>query len=179
MLNTAVFIDGDNIHINNLRFNILFDNIISKDNVIIKRVYGDWKLESMNTFWDKHIFSSIPIQYLSGISYWRDLKLEVSNKVLIPRPETELIIDVILRRFKNKSEKITFVDLGTGSGAISIALALANPNWDGIATDIDKNAIDIASRNFSNNSNDHNPKILCRVFFDFIKNKLLFSKLIS
>lgn len=70
MLNTAVFIDGDNIHINNLRFNILFDNIISKDNVIIKRVYGDWKLESMNTFWDKHILDNsleeIQISRLSG-----------------------------------------------------------------------------------------------------------------
>ena len=53
---------------------------------------------------------------------------------------------------ENKEEKITFVDLGTGSGAISIALALANPNWSGIATDIDKSAIEIASRNFKTNS---------------------------
>ena len=50
MYNTAVFIDGDNIHINNLKFNLLFDNIINNNNVIIKRVYGDWKLESMNQF---------------------------------------------------------------------------------------------------------------------------------
>ena len=98
-------------------------------------------LDLLETFWDKHLITSIPVQHLSGISFWRDLKLEVSNNVLIPRPETELIIEIVLEKFKNKYEKMTFADLGTGSGAISIALALANPLWDGIATDIDKNAL--------------------------------------
>ena len=121
-----------------------------------KKVELKINLELLESFWDKHLFTSIPIQYLSGISYWRNLKLEVSNKVLIPRPETELIIEIISERFQNKETKITFVDLGTGSGAISIALALANPNWNGIATDIDKNAIEIASRNFTKNCNQSN-----------------------
>ena len=70
MHNTAVFIDGDNIHINNLKFNLLFDNITNNNNVIIKKVYGDWKLESMNQFWDKHILDNsleeIQISRLSG-----------------------------------------------------------------------------------------------------------------
>ncbi len=115
-------------------------------------------LDLLENFWDKHLSSSTPIQYLSGISYWRDLKLEVSNKVLIPRSETEMIIEIITERFKNMKEKITFVDLGTGSGAIGIALALANPKWNGLATDVDKNAIEIASRNFTRNSNQSNLK---------------------
>ena len=115
-------------------------------------------LDLVETFWDKHLSTSIPIQYLSGISFWRNFKFEVSNRVLIPRPETELIVDIISGIFKNKEEKITFVDLGTGSGAISIALAVGNPNWNGIATDIDKNAIEIASRNFANHSNQSNLK---------------------
>ena len=123
-----------------------------------KKIKLKINLKILENLWDKHLLSSIPIQYLSGISYWRDLKLEVSNKVLIPRPETELIIDIVLQKFKNKKEKITFVDLGTGSGAISIALALANPYWQGFATDIDKNAIEIASRNFTNISNQSNLK---------------------
>ena len=127
-------------------------------------------LELLESFWDKHLKYSTPIQYISGISYWRDLKLEVSNKVLIPRPETELIIEIISEKFKNIGEKITFVDLGTGSGAISIALALANPNWDGIATDIDKNAIDIASRNFTNNSNKSNLKFYNGNWWDPLEN---------
>ena len=127
-------------------------------------------LELLESIWEKHLDTSTPIQYLSGISYWRDLKLEVSNKVLIPRPETELIIEIALERFNNKDKNITFVDLGTGSGAISIALALANPMWDGVATDIDKNAIEIASRNFANCTNQSNLKFYCGNWWDPLKN---------
>ncbi len=127
-------------------------------------------LDSLEFFWDKHLNTSIPIQYLSGISFWRNLKLEVSNRVLIPRQETEIIIEIIEGIFKNKEEKITFVDLGTGSGAISIALALANPNWNGIATDIDKNAIEIASRNFGKNSNQSNLKFYKGNWWDPLAN---------
>ena len=127
-------------------------------------------LDFIETLWDKHLNTSIPIQYLSGISFWRNLKLEVSNRVLIPRPETELFIDIVSGIFKNKKEKITFVDLGTGSGAISIALALANPNWSGIATDIDKSAIEIASRNFKTNSNQSNLKFYNGNWWDPLEN---------
>ncbi len=127
-------------------------------------------LDLLETFWDKHLNTSVPIQYLSGISFWRDLKLEVTNRVLIPRPETELIIEIISGLFNNKKEKITFVDLGTGSGAISIALALANPYWNGIATDIDKNAIEIASRNFANNSNQSNLRFYSGNWWDPLAN---------
>ncbi len=127
-------------------------------------------LDLIESFWDKHLNTSIPIQYLSGISFWRNLKLEVSNRVLIPRPETELFIDIVSGIFKNKEEKLTFVDLGTGSGAISIALALANPNWNGIATDIDKTAIEIASRNFKTNSNQSNLKFYNGNWWDPLEN---------
>ncbi len=133
------------------KFNLL--KIKSEKNVELKI-----NLELLEYFWDEHLSSSIPIQYLGGITYWRDLQLEVSKKVLIPRPETELVVEIISEKFKNKNEKITFVDLGTGSGAIGIALALLNPKWDGLATDIDKNAIEIASRNFTKNSNQSNLK---------------------
>ncbi len=127
-------------------------------------------LDLIESYWDKHLNTSIPIQYLSGISFWRNLKLEVSNRVLIPRPETELFIDIVSGIFKNKEEKITFVDLGTGSGAISIALALENPNWSGIATDIDKSAIEIASRNFKTNSNQSNLKFYNGNWWDPLEN---------
>ena len=123
-----------------------------------KKVKLKINLELLESYWDKHLKTSVPIQYLSGISYWRDLKLRVCNKVLIPRPETELLVDIVLGKFKNNNEKLTFVDLGTGTGAISISLALANPNWFGIATDIDKYAIEIASRNFIDNTKQSNLK---------------------
>ena len=150
----------------NNSLNLLIDSLagLSKKELNLHKIKSEKNLnlkvnlDSLEFYWDKHLETCIPIQYLSGVSFWRDIKLEVSNRVLIPRPETELIIEIIGGIFKNKEEKITFVDLGTGSGAISIALALANPNWNGIATDIDKNAIEIASRNFANNSNQSNLK---------------------
>ena len=82
-------------------------------------------LESLESIWNEHLLKSCPIQYLCGITFWRDLKLKVTNKVLIPRPETELIVDIVFNIFRKKSEKLFFAELGTGSGAISIALALA------------------------------------------------------
>ena len=92
------------------------------------------KLEFLESLWDNHLLKSCPIQYLCGITFWRDLKLKVTNKVLIPRPETELIVDIVFNKFRRKSEKLFFAELGTGSGAISIALALAYPSSDVVAT---------------------------------------------
>ncbi len=162
----------------NHSLNLLIDSLggLSNEELNLLKIKSEqnlnlkMNLDLLEYFWDKHLNTSIPIQYLSGFSFWRNLKLEVSNRVLIPRPETELIIEIIEGIFKNKEEKITFVDLGTGSGAISIALSLANPNWNGIATDIDKNAIEIASRNYKNNSNQSNLKFYDGNWWDPLAN---------
>ncbi len=58
------------------------------------------KLEFLESVWDEHLLKACPIQYLCGITFWRDLKLKVTNKVLIPRPETELIVDIVLVYFE-------------------------------------------------------------------------------
>ena len=118
-------------------------------------------LEYLESVWDDHLLRSCPIQYLCGITYWRDLKLKVTNKVLIPRPETELIVDIVFNIFKKKSEKLFFAELGTGSGAISIALALAYPFSQGLATDVDQDALEIATKNYINFSNQSNLKFYC------------------
>jgi len=119
------------------------------------------KLEFLESVWDDHLLKSCPIQYLCGITFWRDLKLKVTNKVLIPRPETELIVDIVFNIFRKKSEKYFFAELGTGSGAISIALALAYPCSKGVATDIDKDALEVASKNYINSSKQSNLKFFC------------------
>ena len=118
-------------------------------------------LEFLESVWEDHLIRSCPIQYLCGITYWRDLKLKVTNKVLIPRPETELIVDIVFNIFRRKSEKLFFAELGTGSGAISIALALAYPFSEGVATDIDQEALEIANINFINSSKQSNLKFYC------------------
>ena len=118
-------------------------------------------LEFLGSVWDDHLLKSCPIQYLCGITFWRDLKLKVTNKVLIPRPETELIVDIVFNIFRKKSEKLFFAELGTGSGAISIALALAYPFSEGVATDIDQEALEIANINFISSSKQSNLKFYC------------------
>ena len=113
-------------------------------------------LDHLETIWDKHIQSSTPIQYLCGMTFWRDLKLKVTNKVLIPRSDSELLIDIVFKLFGKTSNKLFFAELGTGSGAISIALALAYPLWEGVATDIDQDALEVAYKNYINSSERKN-----------------------
>ena len=141
-------------------FAVLLDCVggVSRSDINLKAInpYGflhlKKKLEFLEFVWDEHLLKSCPIQYLCGITFWRDLKLRVTNKVLIPRPETELIVDIVFNIFQRKSEELFFAELGTGSGAISIALALAYPLSKGVATDIDQDALEIAYKNFINYS---------------------------
>jgi len=126
------------------------------DNLFLKK-----NLDYLESIWEDHLLNSSPIQYLCGETFWRDLKLKVNDKVLIPRSETELIVDIVLKIFGKKSKKLFFAELGTGSGAISIALALANPFWNGIATDIDQDALDIATKNYKYNSKQSNLRFYC------------------
>ena len=114
-------------------------NINPEGNLYLKK-----NLEFLESVWDEHLLKSHPIQYLCGIAFWRDLKLEVTDKVLIPRPETELIVDIVTKIFGQNSQKLFFAELGTGSGAISIALALAYPFSQGVATDIDQDALELS-----------------------------------
>ena len=79
-------------------FAVLLDCIggISTSDLNLKRLnatgtlYLKKNLDFLESVWDDHLLKSCPIQYLCGITFWRDLKLKVTNKVLIPRPETEL-----------------------------------------------------------------------------------------
>ena len=154
--------------ISNSDFNLL--SINTEATLYLKK-----NLEHLESVWEDHLFNASPIQYLCGISFWRDLKLKVTDKVLIPRPETELIIDIVFKIFGKQSQKLLFAELGTGSGAISIALALAYPLWDGIATDIDQDALEIAIKNYKNCSKQTNLKFYCGHWwtpFESIKGKL-------
>ncbi|MBK8098260.1 MAG: peptide chain release factor N(5)-glutamine methyltransferase [Planctomycetes bacterium] len=87
-----------------------------------------------------------PVAYLLGSWSFRGLELEVSPAVLIPRPETEELIDLALAVMPPGAQ---VVDLGTGSGAIAIALAAARPDLHVLATDVSRNALAIAQRNIA------------------------------
>lgn len=87
-----------------------------------------------------------PVAYiLESQGFW-DIELKVTKDVLIPRPETELLIEIILEKF-SADDKLRIADLGTGSGAIALTLAKARPSWQIIATDISVAALRVAKEN--------------------------------
>lgn len=85
-----------------------------------------------------------PLQYITGKAYFRDLELEVNSDVLIPRFETELLVDTVL---ENAQEKRSLLDIGTGSGAIAISCAYEAPHLQVTAVDISPPALRTARRN--------------------------------
>lgn len=89
--------------------------------------------------------SGEPIAYIIGYKEFWSLNLEVTPDVLIPRPETEHLIEWALIQLPEK--KLSIADLGVGSGAIAIALADERPDWEIDATDINEKAIALAKRN--------------------------------
>ncbi|MGD2117835.1 MAG: peptide chain release factor N(5)-glutamine methyltransferase [Chromatiales bacterium] len=89
-----------------------------------------------------------PISHITGTREFWGLSLEVTEQTLIPRPETELMVETVLQRFADHKE-MHVLDLGTGSGAIAAALASERPDWCLLATDRSSAALEVASRNFS------------------------------
>ena len=90
----------------------------------------------------------VPTQYLTGRQEFWGLEFEVGPGVLIPRPETEHVIEVALERLgARRAEPLRIADVGTGSGCIAIALASELPRAEIVATDISSAALDYAQRN--------------------------------
>ena len=90
----------------------------------------------------------VPTQYLTGRQEFWGLEFEVGPGVLIPRPETEHVIEVALARLgARRAEPLRIADVGTGSGCIAIALARELPHAEIVATDISPVALDYARRN--------------------------------
>lgn len=87
-----------------------------------------------------------PVAYLVGHRGFWTLELEVTPAVLIPRPETELLVEQVLAAFPADAP-VRLVDLGTGSGAIALAVAAERPCWEILATDAAADALAVARRN--------------------------------
>lgn len=90
-----------------------------------------------------------PVQYVRGKADFYDLQFSVDSSVLIPRQETEELVDLIIRENQNLDGKI--VDLGTGSGCIAISLAKNLQKSSVFAVDISKNALSVAEKNAKQN----------------------------
>ncbi|MCC9066712.1 peptide chain release factor N(5)-glutamine methyltransferase [Flavobacterium piscisymbiosum] len=115
--------------------------------------------ESDFVVWDSllaQLKKEVPIQYLLGKTNFYGLDFEVNENVLIPRPETEELVEWIINENSkvDKAKTIKILDIGTGSGCIAISLAKNIPNARVYAMDISKKAIETAKRNAANNKTD-------------------------
>jgi release factor glutamine methyltransferase len=87
----------------------------------------------------------MPVAYLRGIKEFYGLRFSVDPRVLVPRPETEVLVDAV--RAWVAGRPLTVVDVGTGSGAIAVALAVSEPQLRLIATDVSAGALAVAKAN--------------------------------
>ncbi len=116
--------------------------LLSRDDMLLSSVAMDaWKaLEARR-------IEGEPIAYILGKKGFHNIELLVAPGVLIPRPETELLVDIALAEISNHSGQIKILDLGTGSGAIALAVASAAPQSSVTATDQSPDALAIATLN--------------------------------
>ena len=87
----------------------------------------------------------IPAQYIIGYAEFFGMQLKVDERVLIPRPETEELVELILA--ENPEGNLKVLDIGTGSGAIALSLAKNRPDWSVTAADISQDALDLSLEN--------------------------------
>ena len=90
-----------------------------------------------------------PLQYLTGVAYFRYLDIQVGPGVLVPRPESELLVQSVLDHCQKLPGIISVVDLGSGSGALALAISTENPRTRVIAVEKDPAAIEWLKKNVS------------------------------
>ena len=106
-------------------------------------------LLKFNQMFDRYLYNNEPIQYLVGYSCFYGYDFNVNENVLIPRYETEELVENILYRYDQyfKGQKVDVCDVATGSGCIAITLDLEEPNMNVVASDISFEALEVAESN--------------------------------
>jgi len=132
-------------HVIDKHYQLSRSALLSQDDLVLNPIaLSDWKtLESKR-------LAGEPIAYLIGKKGFHAIELTVAPGVLIPRPETELLVDIALDAIKTVAEPIHVLDLGTGSGAIALAIAHSANNVALTATDQSLQALKIAQQNALN-----------------------------
>ena len=111
-----------------------------------RTVQTNCSLRRLEEQWNQHVDETIPLQHIVGRCPWRDVELEVSPAALIPRQETELLLDLAVQRIGGTPIR-RWADLGTGSGALAVVLSSQWPEADGHAVDLSSAALSLAERN--------------------------------
>jgi release factor glutamine methyltransferase len=102
---------------------------------------------SLYEAWISRRMSREPVQRILGYAYFRNLVLDLNEETLIPRPDTESVVDAALERIDSRGYPCVVLDVGTGSGAIAISIAQERPRCEVHATDISDAALEISRHN--------------------------------
>lgn len=120
--------------------------------------------------WITRRINNEPIQYILGSSEFYGRSFIVNKNVLIPRPETEILIDISIEELKNINNPL-ILDVGTGSGCIAITIALEIPSSTIIAIDIDERAISVAKNNIEKHEVKNIEFVVTDIFHEKINKK--------
>ena len=148
--------------------------LLSRDDMLLSSVAMDaWKtLEARR-------IEGEPIAYILGKKGFHNIELLVAPGVLIPRPETELLVDIALAEISNRSGQIKILDLGTGSGAIALAVASAAPQSSVTATDQSADALAIAALNAQSLSLTERVQFRQGSWYQALDSQVLFDVILS
>lgn len=105
-----------------------------------------------------------PLQYIIGRAAFRELDLRVDRRVLIPRPETEQLVEAVLEQVRGRADLVA-VDVGTGSGCIALSLAHEGPFARVVATDVSEDALEVARANAATVTGGDRVEFLCGPLF--------------
>ena len=125
----------------------------------------------------KRLIQGEPLQYITGLQEFMKLKFLVTKDVLIPQPDTEILVEEVIS-IASKTQNAMILDLCTGSGAIAISISKILPNAKIIATDISKKALEIAKQNAKLNGVLNNIEFIESNMFEKIKD-LKFDVIVS
>ncbi len=139
--------------------------LLTNQNTEIKNIENLYKLVHKRS-------QNIPLEYITNRVSFYSQEFYIDEGALIPRPETELLIDEVFKNMPNKDANITFAEVGVGSGIISVILAQHYKNARFIATDISQKALDVAKKNLKRFSLDSRVELRDCSLLDCVDEKI-------
>jgi release factor glutamine methyltransferase len=137
------------------------------------RILTPEQIEKFDLFLKERL-SRRPLQYIIGSTEFFGLEFKVNESVLIPRPETETLVETVIENLKDLSQP-KIIDLGTGSGAIAVVLAKHSKDCSIFATDISSEALKVAKDNAERHGVGNQIEFLCGDLFEPLRDKELVS----